>query len=536
MATDTAKKMDLKAILKKKSVSAIYIIQSRQTDEMVIAFCGPLGSGISKVAKYTKEYLEEHYAYTVDPIKISDLIIENCGDSAFKTNAKALPKAEKIKKLQDYGNLLRQANGNDYLAQLAIESISLRRLEESKEKQGTQPETVIKPEPRRHVTIIDSLKHPDEFLLLNSVYSNMFYLFGVLCPEPIRKRRLTNNDEFSSTEAVIAIDRDRDEGLQYGQQLLKTLQHSDFFIRNTEENISSLKKPLHRFISLILGSKKHTPTIDEYAMFLAQSAALRSGCLSRQVGAAIISNDGDVISTGRNDVPRPGGGLYTTEDGNRDGRCMTSGDEICRNKREKNEIVSEIFSIIQKNMSKITLPELQELSTKIAKSPKLRGLIEFSRAVHAEMDAITTAARNGHKSIKGSTLYCTTFPCHHCARHIIACGIKSVYYIEPYEKSLALKLHGDAITVETEDTSEDTPSEGRTRRKKLTIIPFEGVAPKMYLQLFVSDGREEQCSQPRHEKKTSKPVIKKFLDPHVEYEAKVVEILRERRDPESVAS
>lgn len=56
--------------------------------------------------------------------------------------------------------------------------------------------------------------------------------------------------------------------------------------------------------------------------------------------------------------------------------------------------------------------------------------------MHAEMFAITDAARRG-LSVRDATLYCTTFPCHMCARHIIASGIRKVVYIEPYPKSMA---------------------------------------------------------------------------------------------------
>jgi hypothetical protein len=59
-----------------------------------------------------------------------------------------------------------------------------------------------------------------------------------------------------------------------------------------------------------------------------------------------------------------------------------------------------------------------------------------------------------------------------CARHIIAAGIRDVYYIEPYRKSLATKLHDDAIT-EDEET-----------RDKVRILPFDGVSPRRYLDLF----------------------------------------------------
>jgi deoxycytidylate deaminase len=46
----------------------------------------------------------------------------------------------------------------------------------------------------------------------------------------------------------------------------------------------------------------------EYGLFLAKAAALRTLDLSRQVGAAIFSDKGEIIALGANEVPKAGGG------------------------------------------------------------------------------------------------------------------------------------------------------------------------------------------------------------------------------------
>ena len=53
--------------------------------------------------------------------------------------------------------------------------------------------------------------------------------------------------------------------------------------------------------------------------------------------------------------------------------------------------------------------------------------------VHAEMNAIAKAARSP-VSIEGGTMYSTTIPCVECAKLIIQSGIKTVYYVEGYNK------------------------------------------------------------------------------------------------------
>jgi len=112
-------------------------------------------------------------------------------------------------------------------------------------------------------------------------------------------------------------------------------------------------------------------------------------------------------------------------------------------------------------------------STHLSKS-KIFDSIEHSRVVHAEMAAITTAARETN-SILGSTLYCTTFPCHLCAKHILSSGIKEVVFLEPYPKSRTLRLFPDSIVLH--DDSE-------IHHDKVTFRPFLGVSPNIFQQIF----------------------------------------------------
>ena len=137
----------------------------------------------------------------------------------------------------------------------------------------------------------------------------------------------------------------------------------------------------------------------------------------------------------------------------------------------------------------------------------LGGILEFTRAIHAEMDALTTAARRGI-SVKGASMFVTTFPCHYCARHVVAAGIDQVQYIEPYPKSRALSLHGDSITSLAAGwvppsaakapvaAVEDDPGDrtvgddkfGRnTNKHKVLFKPFVGVAPRLYHRAFTKD-------------------------------------------------
>jgi cytidine deaminase len=102
------------------------------------------------------------------------------------------------------------------------------------------------------------------------------------------------------------------------------------------------------------------------------------------------------------------------------------------------------------------------------------------------MDSLLSCARAGIETI-GATLFSTTFPCHNCAKHIVAAGVRRVVYIEPYEKSQAIQLHGDAIRSDDHGDRSDAERDP----KKVVFEPFVGVGPRRYFDLFsmkLSDG------------------------------------------------
>lgn len=65
--------------------------------------------------------------------------------------------------------------------------------------------------------------------------------------------------------------------------------------------------------------------------------------------------------------------------------------------------------------------------------------LEVCKATHAEMNAITQAAKFG-TSIEGGDLYVTTYPCVSCMKSIINAGIKRVFYWDEYDSPLTQTL------------------------------------------------------------------------------------------------
>lgn len=60
-------------------------------------------------------------------------------------------------------------------------------------------------------------------------------------------------------------------------------------------------------------------------------------------------------------------------------------------------------------------------------------------SVHAEINAIAFAARNGASTL-GADLYCTAQPCYECAKAVINAGIARVYYRDTYRNHGGLHL------------------------------------------------------------------------------------------------
>lgn len=112
---------------------------------------------------------------------------------------------------------------------------------------------------------------------------------------------------------------------------------------------------------------------DDYFMGVSLLAADRSKDPSTQVGACIVSDDNRILSTGYNGFPQG---------------C--SDDDFPWNRDES------------------------------------KGETKYNFVVHAELNAILNA---GGKSLVGSRIFVSLFPCHECAKAIIQAGVKEVVYL-----------------------------------------------------------------------------------------------------------
>lgn len=363
--------------------------------------------------------------------------------------------------------------------------------------------------------IFRSLMHPGEAGTLRDLYGNRFFVVSTFANEKLRKSAL--RDELSGSEVSLNVNAKkmvkhllmRDRGRGYPESSLfaklveeedqitlavdKTFEGADLFLDMSASD-KEINRNVRRFVDLILGSPLHTPIRDEMGLAFADTARRRSGSLGRPVGAAIVDVEGEVVVSGTNEVAKALGGQYW-EDDKHAGRDLEAGrdeSDILRRSvfedlvgrlvespeflrlllGKDNDRIAQVSSRVQKKGRRKVRGVLRD--------PAVRGaqffdVIEYGRSVHAEMAAIAQAARSGI-SVSGATLYCTTFPCHECAKHIVASGIERVVYIEPYPKSRVKQLFSKEIALAHE--GEDA------REGKVLFEPFMGVAPRRQDDLF----------------------------------------------------
>ena len=510
----------------------------RRSNELVIGFAGPIGCGIKAIINVAEKQLRDFGYIDVVRIKLSDYLSQAVDDGKLKITdlqqvSGASPAFLRYRKLQNAGMRLREKTNNPaILAEYAIQSIVIDREKRYREEVAANGEK--SDVPPRVAYLIDQIKRPEEVKLLRAVYRNLFYLVGVTRVYAKRESNLIE-DGVKDSEVAALMEIDRNEYSRDGQRLDKTLHLANYFLPSDSSDLDEKRQSIDRFLRLVHGDRSITPTSSERGMYAAFSAGLSSACMSRQVGAAIVNEEGEILSTGCNDVPKAGGGLYTASSGENDQRCVRRPEQHCFNDFHKRELQDEIgaeiekfLSGLQQNGKQIEIPAeaKRTLLNSIYENTRLGSLIEFSRAVHAEMDALVSLARNGGSGIRSANLFTTTFPCHNCARHIVASGISNVFYIEPYEKSMAKDLHKDSITFEYSESVPDRKDP--TKQKTVKFLHFEGVSPQQYARFFKVQSRKDRDGKfvpiaPM----TADKSLAEYLDNYKDFEKKAVAHFRE---------
>lgn len=467
--------------------------------ELFFGIVSAVGTNVPEVVAALSKTLADK-GYSPHHVKVTDLFPALA--SSIKTvNIDQSARIKKITSYIEFGNFLRQQLGNDILAVLSMGEIA--RIRNNKKKNG-----------RSRAYIIDQIKSEDELELLREVYGVNFFQVSVYSARDVRvdnlsrhaahDRRSGDKNSFRH-EAETLVTRDEGEKFKYGQKVGKIFQLADVVINaDRVEPKRDIQSQVERFTEVLFGSNRHSPSRMEYGMYLAYSAALRSLDLSRQVGAAVFRKTGEIAALGTNEVPKATGGTYWAES-EYDAREHTRGGDS--NDIRKTELLNEILEIV--------LGENYHLSdvdsSRLAESQFMDAL-EYGRIVHAEMCALTDAARLGI-SVAGGTLYCTTFPCHMCAKHVVASGIESVVFLEPYPKSLTADLHSDSVRIQgtSRGTYDNFPS--------VSFVHFFGITPRRYRELFARTKRKSAGKFEPYQRSEPMPVISTVLPGYLNREA-----------------
>ncbi|MGH7898778.1 MAG: deoxycytidylate deaminase [Candidatus Binatia bacterium] len=140
---------------------------------------------------------------------------------------------------------------------------------------------------------------------------------------------------------------------------------------------------------------------DEYFLLITRQVAERSTCLRAKVGAVIV-RDKNILATGYNGSPA---GLP---------HCIDVGCLVYESRTPTGDVEVNCF-----------------------------------RTIHAEINAIAQAAKNG-ASIGDADIYITHTPCIHCFKVLINTAIRRIVYEKPYKLETLgeLRIHTDVALVQ----------------------------------------------------------------------------------------
>ncbi|CDZ51300.1 anti-phage dCTP deaminase [Neorhizobium galegae] len=440
--------------------------------EIVLGIVSPVGTNLNNTLQSLKAEFElKKFAF--HHIKLSSLFPSIAKD----LNYIGLDNTKKYNRTDTYikfGNYIRDNIGTRSLSVFAISEIASLRLRGAAEMQGV-------------VYVVDQLKTEEELEVLRDIYGNRFLQISVYSARDVRvdnlsktiahdNRKRDGNKFRDQAEALVV--RDEDEiNAPNGQRVGKIFQLADVVINDDRSDEGArVNNQVRRFVELLFGHNGYSPNHLEYGMYLAHSAALRSLDLSRQVGAAIFRCTGEIAALGSNEVPKAGGGTYWSDDFH-DAREYTWKEDS--NDIRKMELMDEILSILRPDGQGEITPEQKKMLDK----SQFMDALEYGRIIHAEMSALSDAARLGI-SVQDGILYCTTFPCHMCSKHIVASGIAKVVFLEPYPKSLTSDLHPDSVKIE------GTSRGGYSKFRAVEFIPFFGITPRRYREFFYRGKRK----------------------------------------------
>lgn len=293
---------------------------------------------------------------------------------------------------------------------------------------------------------IDALRNPFEIQYYRDRFAS-FYLVAVTTADKDRKTRLAlqnltitevkklDNKEYPAENKPLS-----GYSQLVSQNIQACIEKADIFLHNPGEaiegqnpDLKGLGQQLLTFVSLMQHPGLITPSKIERCMQIAYSAKANSGCISRQVGAAVTDEHYSVKGVGWNDVPA--GQISCLL---RDAKDLTVGkddlafsDYELHDDRFKTRINGRYkkFSLVDAGGRSSAFCFKSEFNSLDAKN---KGNQVHTRSLHAEENAFLQISKYGGSGIAGGILFSTASPCELCSKKAFQLGIKHIFYIDPY--------------------------------------------------------------------------------------------------------
>ncbi|WP_407468954.1 hypothetical protein ABFU38_00320 [Xanthomonas campestris pv. raphani] len=303
--------------------------------------------------------------------------------------------------------------------------------------------------------VVDAVRNSLELVYLRDKFSAC-YAIAVTAPDKDRRERLANAG--MPLKDIDALDKKEyaknslgDYSNFVSQNVQDCIQRSDLFINNSggvdafESKIKILGNQLIKYVALMLRPGIITPTRDERCMQLAFVSRLNSGCISRQVGAAVADRAGSIKAVGWNDVPKGQVSCLLRDVGD-----LISKDEAAYSDYERKNPEFRRF-IANKYDRRSGLKQDQGLPCPYCFKDvynEMKGSKNqvHTRSLHAEENAFLQLAKTGNSGIEGGILYTTASPCELCSKKAFQLGMTEVVYVDPYPgiSSEHVLAYGDA--------------------------------------------------------------------------------------------
>ncbi|MCR8913265.1 hypothetical protein FDP08_08100 [Marinobacter panjinensis] len=291
----------------------------------------------------------------------------------------------------------------------------------------------------RVLVCLDAIRNPFEASFFRERYSS-FYLMAISAHDSDRKARLRRDLNLTDVK-IKAVDlRENPEKLKgdeffFSQDIPRCIQLADVHIFNQEDAGSGyreLKKQLVKYLALMMHPGLVTPSRSERCMQLAFDAKVNSGCISRQVGAAVADANYSVKAIGWNDVAQGQTpcNLRNVED-------LQKGedrDAYSKYEKENSEFRGLVDRIYGRGVGSSTSSGIpcSFCFKDIQNSLDGEKNQVHTRALHAEENAFIQISKYGGQPLEGGVLFTTASPCELCSKKAYQIGITKIFYIDPY--------------------------------------------------------------------------------------------------------